>query len=69
MRVQDIHYTDQPLKETFVKKFLAGDLAGAFDILEKNKQLDNKKFIAEVLNYVGTALQIIMKMLKIIFLI
>ena len=59
MRVQDIHYTDQPLKEAFVNKFLTGDLAGAFDILEKNKQLDNKKFIAEVLNYVGTALQTI----------
>lgn len=59
MRVQDIHYTDQPLKEAFVKKFLAGDLAGAFDILKNNKQLDDKKFIAEVLNYVGTALQTI----------
>ena len=59
MRLQDIHYTDQPLKEAFVKKFLEGDLAGAFDILANNKQLDNKKFIAEVLNYVGTALQTI----------
>lgn len=56
MRVQDIHYTDVALKYEFIQKFLSGDLAGAFKILENNGQLDNKKFVAEVINYVNTAL-------------
>ena len=56
MRVQDIHYTDVALKNEFIQKFLSGDLAGAFKILENNGQLNNKKFVAEVINYVNTAL-------------
>ena len=47
MRVQDIHYTDVALKNEFIQKFLSGDLAGAFKILENNGQLNNKKFVAE----------------------
>ena len=56
MRVQDIHYTDVTLKNEFVQKFLSGDLAGAFKILEDNGQLNNKKFVADIINYVNTAL-------------
>lgn len=54
-RVQDIHYDDLSLKNEFVQKFLAGDISGAFNVLDQNSQLDDKKFVASNLNDYSSA--------------
>jgi len=56
MRVQDINFIDETLKDEFVQKFITGDLAGAFKILEESGQLKNKAFVADIINYVNNVL-------------
>lgn len=54
--VQDIHYDDLSLKNEFVQKFISGNISEAFNILDQNKQLEDKKFVAENINDYSNAI-------------
>ena len=53
---QDIHLSDAGLRSQFVSLFTSGDYTGAFDILNNNPQLDNKKIVADALNALNVAI-------------
>ena len=53
---QDIHLSDAGLRSQFVSLFTSGDYTGAFDILNSNPQLDNKKIVADALNTLNVAI-------------
>lgn len=52
-RFQDIHIADQPLISSYINYFINENYNDAFNLLDNNPQLDNKKFIAEVLNTIN----------------
>jgi len=53
---QDIHLSDAGLRSQFVSLFTSGDYTGAFDVLNNNPQLDNKKIVADALNALNVAI-------------
>ena len=57
-KVQDINIDDSSIKNSFVNYFMNNQIESAFSLLN-NSQLDNKKFIAQVINDISNALTLL----------
>lgn len=53
---QDINISDKNLKDEYSKKYNNEEYSSAYNILENNPQLNNKSFIAEVINIISNTL-------------
>lgn len=48
--VQDIQISDKTLWRNYIQEFIAGNYQNAFNIINNNSQLQNKAFVADVIN-------------------
>lgn len=55
-KVQDINISDNSLKNEFSNKYNNNQYSAAYEILDNNDQLNTKKFIAEVVNFISETL-------------
>lgn len=63
-RVQDINISDASLAINYINYFFNGDYNTAFSLLNNNPQLDNKAFIANVMNNLKDYLTLLQENIK-----
>lgn len=54
--VQDIHISDAILKNNYSNKYNNKEYEEAYEILDNNAQLNSKKFISEIMNFISNNL-------------